>query len=117
MGRQKPDLRTAVFRALRRMSNGTAGYRDMCPEDLLHAIGEAPLVEESSLPVISETLSDRERQVIDAVSHGMTNPMVAEHLGLALDTVKTHAKHVQAKLKAKNRTHAACIALREGVIK
>ncbi len=116
MGKQKPDLRTAVFRALRRMSNGTAGYRDMCPEDLLRAIGEAPLVEEPSLPIIREPLSDRERQVIDAVSHGMTNTMIAEHLGLALETVKTHTQNVQAKLKAKNRTHSACTALREGII-
>ena len=98
------------------MRNGKTGYRDLYPGDLLNAIEDAPFGVEPPLPVVREGLSEREIQVIDAVSHGMTNPMIAEHLGLSLETVKTHAMHVQAKLKSKNRAHAACAAIRAGII-
>jgi DNA-binding NarL/FixJ family response regulator len=114
-----PELRRAILRALERMRKGKDGYLDTLPARLLHALEEAPLVEEASLGItrpmrMSGELSPREKQIVHAASLGMTNRMIGELYGLAEDTVKTHMRRIRFKLGAKDRTHAVGIALRPG---
>jgi DNA-binding NarL/FixJ family response regulator len=52
-------------------------------------------------------LTDRELTVLDGVSRGMTNREIADELFLSVDTVKTHARRLYAKLGVSNRTQAA----------
>jgi DNA-binding NarL/FixJ family response regulator len=61
-------------------------------------------------------LSRREVQVLQLVSHGMSNGQIGKELFITEDTVKTHMKRVLAKLRARNRAHAVCIALRTSLI-
>lgn len=61
-------------------------------------------------------LTGRERQVVDACSRGLTEPMVADVLGVSRWTVHHHMKNARFKLRAKNTTHACCIAIRAGLI-
>lgn len=55
-------------------------------------------------------LSPRERSVLAHVALGMTNREIAETLGIAETTVKSHVKSVLRKLGASNRSEATAIA-------
>jgi LuxR family maltose regulon positive regulatory protein len=50
------------------------------------------------------------------ISRGHSNKRVAQALGIAVDTVKTHAKNIFIKLDAANRAQAVSRAERLGLI-
>ena len=47
----------------------------------------------------SSLLSERQMQVINFLLHGYSTKMVAEKLGISIETVKLHRKHAYAKLE------------------
>jgi len=51
-------------------------------------------------------LTAREREILDLVAEGKTNPEVAAHLVIAPGTVKKHLDHIYEKLGVENRTQA-----------
>jgi DNA-binding NarL/FixJ family response regulator len=63
-----------------------------------------------------EPLSEREREVLMLVAQGYSNRDIAERLVLAEGTVKNHVSNILGKLQAENRTQAADIARRHGLI-
>jgi len=87
---------------------------------LIRVIQEAPLVDEATLPIprplTKRKLSVREIEVALFVSHGANQPQIAEHLGISVETVKTHMKRVKRKLGAKNTPHMVRRIFEEGYI-
>lgn len=69
---------------------------------------------EISEPV--EPLSQRELEILQLVLQGYTNREMADVLTVSAETVKTHMSHILSKLQAKDRTHAAVIGLRRGLV-
>ena len=63
-----------------------------------------------------EMLTQRERQILQLLADGMSNADVAGKLFISQETVKSHVRHILAKLEADTRTHAVAIALRESII-
>lgn len=63
-----------------------------------------------------EPLSERERQVLTLVARGDSNTEIGQQLFITPDTVKTHLRHLSRKLQARDRTHAAVLGLRWGLI-
>ena len=63
-----------------------------------------------------EPLSPRELEVLALVAQGKGNIQIGEHLFVSADTVKTHLSHGMRKLQANDRTHAAVLGLRWGLI-
>ena len=63
-----------------------------------------------------ESLSARERHVVTLMSHGLSNKRIAKNLGIAPETVKSHAKHILLKLAAQTRVEAVSRALSLGMI-
>jgi DNA-binding CsgD family transcriptional regulator len=60
-------------------------------------------------------LSPRERDVARLLVKGLSNPQIAEALGIKLTTAKQHVANIFCKLGAQNRTHAAlCLAQAAG---
>jgi DNA-binding NarL/FixJ family response regulator len=64
----------------------------------------------------SEELTAREIAVLTAAGQGNGNREIARMLAISDETVKTHLKHIFAKLGASDRTHAVRIGVRLGVI-
>jgi two-component system, NarL family, nitrate/nitrite response regulator NarL len=58
------------------------------------------------------SLSAREKQILDCLSRGLSNKLIARQLDMAEATVKVHVRTLLRKLKAKNRTQAAIWSLR-----
>jgi DNA-binding NarL/FixJ family response regulator len=72
------------------------------------------LITPQDLPI--EPLSEREREVLVLVAQGHSNREIAEQLVLAEGTVKNHVSNILGKLQAENRTQAADIARRHGLV-
>ncbi|MFA1549178.1 response regulator transcription factor [Actinomadura chokoriensis] len=63
-------------------------------------------------PTPSATLSARERQVLELIGTGATNPEIAARLNIAEGTVKTHIGSIFTKLDLRDRAAAVIYALR-----
>lgn len=63
---------------------------------------------------VSIQLTDREADVLRAMAGGLSNVEIARALHLSVETVKTHVKHLLAKLEVRDRTQAVVWAYRTG---
>ena len=63
-----------------------------------------------------EPLSEREQEVLQALSEGYCNREIAQRLFISQETVKTHISTVIGKLGVRDRTQAAVMALRVGLL-
>jgi DNA-binding CsgD family transcriptional regulator len=61
-------------------------------------------------------LTRREQQVLELLVDGLTNREIALRLVVEPDTVKDHVQSIIKKLGATDRTHAAVIAVRGGIV-
>lgn len=62
------------------------------------------------------SLSPRELDVVAELVKGNSNKEIATHLEISENTVKLHITHIMQKLRAKDRTHVASIALQRGLV-
>src|SRR5439155_23766846 len=113
------------------LAAGARGYvmKGSPPEDLIRAIrtvaeGKA-FVDPSLSPTLlikdgatnaQQSLSEREREILQLLAEGYHTEEVARRIGLSVETVKSDTKRVIAKLQADTRTHAVAIALRRALI-
>jgi len=121
-----------VFESLRA---GAAGYllKDADPPRLAAAIravyaGDAILdpavtqkvirraAHSQSAETLTERLTPREREILRLMTAGATNVEIAARLRLAEGTVKNHISHILGKLKARDRAHAARLAVEWGLL-
>jgi len=68
-----------------------------------------------SSPLLQE-LTERERQVLALLGRGWSNTDIARHLHVAEGTVRNHVSAVLSKLDLADRTQAALLALRFGLV-
>jgi two-component system response regulator NreC len=61
-------------------------------------------------------LSARERQVLAMISSGHTNRQVAETLGISINTVESHRKHIIDKLDLHSTADLVHYAIRHGIV-
>lgn len=53
------------------------------------------------------TLTKRELSVLKLVAQGKSNKAIALQLGISVNTVEQHLRHIYAKLNVQSRTEAA----------
>ena len=58
----------------------------------------------------------REVQVLGLISEGLVNREIGKVLFLSEETVKSHVRHLLAKLQARSRAHAVAIGFRRGIL-
>jgi len=99
-----------LARAVRAAHAGEAIIDPMVAARLVHALSERP-----TAPTIGD-LTPRERDVLALIAQGRSNKRIALELGISEKTVKTHVGHVFAKLDVTDRTQAAVLAVRHGLV-
>jgi DNA-binding NarL/FixJ family response regulator len=82
----------------------------------VHAVGLGETVFERSEAVAPLGLSEREREVLELLASGATNPEIAESLHLSKHTIKEHTSALYRKLSVRNRTEAVQRAQRLGLL-
>ena len=67
-------------------------------------------------PELAE-LTEREREVLIEIAHGLSNQEIADKLFISLPTVKTHVAHILAKINARDRVQAVVFAYENGLVR
>jgi two-component system NarL family response regulator len=62
------------------------------------------------------TLTEREREVLELVSKGLSNREIGKTIGCSETTAKWHLKNVMQKLEVTDRTEAARVAVERGIL-
>src|SRR5207248_4721671 len=130
-------LDSYVFDALRA---GASGFmlKDAPPEEIVAAVrivasGEALLAPaitravveefvrqrpatESAAPAAVEELTPREREVLDLLARGLSNPEICERLVISEATAKTHVARILQKLSLRDRIQAVIYAYETGLV-
>ncbi|MGI6330657.1 MAG: response regulator transcription factor [Zhaonellaceae bacterium] len=63
-----------------------------------------------------ETLTEREQEVLNLITNGMSNKEIADKLGLTINTVKGYIKNVYAKLGVNRRVQVVTKAKEYGLL-
>jgi DNA-binding NarL/FixJ family response regulator len=129
-----PDARIIVLTtyagdalALRALKAGAQAYvlKGMVRKELLETIravhqGQKRVQPDVAMQIASHTadasLSPRELEVLELIAAGHSNKAIGSRLSINEETVKGHVKNILAKLGARDRTHAATLAFRRGII-
>ena len=139
--RRLPESRVIVLtsfadddRLLGAIRAGAAGYllKNAEPQEVARAVraasaGQALLDPTVAARVVesiadresvagAESLTPRELEVLGLIARGRSNKLIALELGISEKTVKTHVGHVLAKLGVSDRTQAALLAVRTGIV-
>ena len=71
---------------------------------------------ESPASAAVRQLSDREREVIRLLAAGRTNREIGDLLGYSVGTIKNTVQAIMEKLEVSDRTQAAVLAVRAGIL-
>jgi len=64
-----------------------------------------------------DVLTDREREMVTLVSHGLSNEDIATRLHLSPLTVKTHVNRAMSKLRVRDRAQLVVLAYQSGLVR
>lgn len=87
-----------------------AGERPLSPE----AVELLSLLAPSTASI---HLTTRELEILHLVARGLRNQEIADQLSLAIGTVKVHVNNIFEKLGARDRTEAAMLGIKKGMIR
>ena len=118
---------TGDVQVLRAMKAGARAYllKNLLHKELLDTIravhaGKKTLSPEASYQLADhaadEALTPAEIEVLRLIAAGNANKQIASQLSVTEETVKGRVKNILAKLGASDRTHAAMIGLKRGII-
>jgi two-component system response regulator DegU len=129
---------TYVIDAIHAGAGGYIFLKDMTPESLLQSIHRVVeggtqmktdllytavenLIQNGRKTLAERTaeaahLTGREVDVLRLMGNGDSNKIIAENLGITLDTTKKHVRNVIDKMQARSRTHASIIAAQAGLV-
>jgi DNA-binding NarL/FixJ family response regulator len=132
---KEPNTAVLIFTAYsersllaRGLESGAKGYilKEAAHETLVRALekvaGGDSFIDPALMPAFlsgkdrEEMLTAREREILQLLADGMSNADAAQRLFISQETVKSHVRHILAKLEADTRTHAVAIALRDAII-
>jgi len=68
------------------------------------------------LQQLEQEPTKREIEVLQLISDGLVNREIGERLYLSEETVKSHVRHLLAKLQSRSRAHAVAVGFRRGLI-
>ena len=129
-----PDARIIVLttyagdvQVLRALQAGARGYllKTLVDTELLATIrsihsGKKALSAEASYQLAEhatdESLTPAEVDVLRLIAAGNANKQIADRLAVTEDTIKGRVKNILSKLGANDRTHAAIIGMKRGII-
>jgi DNA-binding NarL/FixJ family response regulator len=129
-----PDARIIVLttyagdaQALRALKAGARGYllKNMLHKELLDTIRAVYSGKKAMSPEVSfelaehatdDALTPAEMRVLRLIAEGNANKEIARELSVSEETVKGQVRNILSKLGAKDRTHAAMIGFKRGII-
>ena len=131
---QAPEARIIVLttysgdvQAQRALQAGARAYllKNLLHKELLTTIRAVHAGHKTMSPAVAaelaahageEALTEREMEVLRLIAAGNANKEIAAQLSITEETVKSRVKNILSKLHANDRTHAAMIGVKRGII-
>lgn len=107
-----------LLAAIRTVHEGEAVISSRMTVRLLEFIGHLPdrgLQAHHEAP-LTAALTPREREVLEAMARGASNPEIAADLHLSEATVKSHVGRIFAKTGSRDRVRAVILAFQDGLV-
>lgn len=109
----KDTSREALIQAIEEIVAGNTPVDTKVAGKLFHQLAKQALPGDSTL---GRNLSDREKEILKLITHGMANAEIAQTLFLSEGTVRNYVSAILEKLEVEDRTQAAVLALRYGLV-
>jgi DNA-binding NarL/FixJ family response regulator len=111
----KDVTRQRLVEAVQTVAAGEALFAPTVLERLVAHYVERPAGARPRPPELDE-LTPRELEVLGLIGKGLSNPEIAAHLVVSMATVKTHVRHLLAKLALRDRVQAVVLAHETGLV-
>src|SRR5215216_5820223 len=105
---ERKDILSRYLGHSRRFDEAAARHGDQESAEVIPL--QPPLRELEQEPTM------REIEVLQLICDGLVNREIGQRLYLSEETVKSHVRHLLAKLQARSRAHAVAIGFRRGLI-
>jgi DNA-binding NarL/FixJ family response regulator len=109
----KDTSREALIQAIEEIVAGNTPVDTKVAGKLFHQLSRQALPGDSTL---GQNLSDREKEILKLIAQGMANAEIAQTLYLSEGTVRNYVSAILEKLEVEDRTQAAVLALRYGLV-
>jgi two-component system, NarL family, response regulator len=113
----KGQAANSIVLAIRSIMTGASWWDDTASNEIFSAFREP-----NNLPVLTieprltAVLTKREQEILALVSIGKSNQEIADALYIATGTVRVHVHTILSKLSVRDRTQAAILAIKSGLI-
>lgn len=108
----KNSTPTQIIQSIREMVQGGAPMSPMVARKVL----ESYKVNNGAKRNIIYDLSQREREILELVTKGMSYKMISDTCNISIDTVKFHAKNIYEKLQVHSKSEAIVLAIRNRIV-
>jgi DNA-binding NarL/FixJ family response regulator len=98
-----------LARAIRAVAEGESIFSPAIAKRVIDSFARSGV---SQRPLVFPELTEREREVLDLIARGLSNPEITRQLVLSPKTVRNHVSNILAKLQARDRS-AAIVRARE----
>ena len=101
-----------TIRAIQSVANGAAIFSPKVAKRLITYFGSHQGVAQ---PETFPELTEREREILELIAQGLTNPAIAEKLVLSPKTIRNHVSNIFSKLQVRDRAQAIVKARQAGM--
>ena len=108
----KSNKTDGIITAARVVAEGGAYFDPAVAHVVLRKVADPQVARSTD----ASPLTPRETEILTLIADGVGNAEIAQRLALGLGTVKGHIRDIMEKLSASDRTQAAVVALRRGII-
>lgn len=109
----KDSPREEIVRAIQDVAEGKTIVSPRITDALYRMVKDGTPTDST----IAKSLNEREREILNLLANGLTNADIAERIHLAEGTVRNYVSAIFAKLDVSDRTQAAAIAWRHGLVR
>jgi len=110
--RTRPE---ALISAIHTVAAGDSLLSPSVARTVVEFMARQPLLDRPASDRL-DTLTPREREVLELVARGLSNSEIAAALVIEESTVKTHVKRILQKLQLRDRVHAVIVAYESGLV-
>ncbi len=105
-----------IVAAVRIVAGGDALLAPAITRGVIEEFARRPPATPPAPPAAVAELTPRERDVLDLLTRGLSNPEICEQLVISEATAKTHVARILAKLGLRDRVQAVIYAYETGIV-
>jgi DNA-binding NarL/FixJ family response regulator len=105
-----------IAAAVRIVAGGDALLAPAITRAVIEEFARQPAARQTDPPAALADLTPREREVLDLLARGMSNPQICDRLVISEATAKTHVARILQKLSLRDRIQTVIYAYETGIV-